>query len=297
MCAMQCVLLCVCVPGAQCPIDAQCSLLAAAVSWAIQLQLQKQACLVDAPSCSTRGCKLDRRRRMSIGLPHSLTHQASALSGGILRSQNTHSHASLDPPLEHPPASDPTDAPAAAFTRLLPTIMASHFAHQTQQSPSLQQAYNGGATASLYGPALSRTRASDAESIAQARSEYDSQMAAMDAQRDAANRSALAAEWERTNGQVARPAAFYNTREGDELIAAARLDLARSKPAAAATANGNGTAHLASVHDNRQRVFHNDCVLAQNIALEQPKSRAAFQQFPLQGTTRHMHCTRRKDWF
>ena len=130
-------------------------------------------------------------------------------------------------------------------------------------SPSQQQPiYNGGATAVLYGPPLSRTRASDAAEIAAHRAEYDARLSELDRARSAAERAQLAAEWDRQqrlhgpglHGGHPRPA-FYNTAEGADLIAAARRDLsARAKPVDRDT-------HRSTVQDNLQRAYHAECVL------------------------------------
>lgn len=143
------------------------------------------------------------------------------------------------------------------------------FAQQQQQtqplSPSAaaqQPIYNGGATAVLYGPPLSRTRASDAAEIAAHRAEYDARLAELDRARSEAERAELAAQWDRQqrlqgpglHGGHPRTA-FYNTTEGADLIAAARRDLsARAKPVDRDT-------HRSTVQDNGQRAYHAECVL------------------------------------
>lgn len=144
------------------------------------------------------------------------------------------------------------------------------FAQQQQQqqaplSPSSQQPQslsNGGATAVLYGPPLSRTRASDVPEIAAHRAEYDARLSELDRARSEAERHEAAAQWDRQqrlqgpglHGGHPRTA-FYNTADGADLIAAARRDLsARAKPV-------DRHMHRSTVEDNRQRAYHAECVL------------------------------------
>lgn len=81
-------------------------------------------------------------------------------------------------------------------------------------------------------------------------------------------------------------AAFYNTRSGEGLIAQARLDLsARAKPV-------DHNTHRTTVQDNRQRVYHADCVLPANLAQQSPRVQPQFEQYPLQEYNRFSTETR-----
>jgi len=171
---------------------------------------------------------------------------------------------------------------------------------QTQQMPLSPSAsasavlQRGGASASLYGPSLSRGRPSDAATIAANQAQYDAQLAAMEAEHATRVREGLAAQWEAEQARGPRGAhggqprtAFYNTEEGTALIRQARAELSRSgpgdrAPAAAASSAGASSAVQSSVQDNGQRVFHSDCVLPQNIATGVPDaSTVRFQEYPL----------------
>lgn len=146
-----------------------------------------------------------------------------------------------------------------------------------QQAPlSAEALSSGAAVANVFGPALSRTRASDGPAIAAERAALQARVDAAGERRAAAERAALAAEWEASHRPPPR-AAFYNTREGDALISAARADLsARAKPVERAPA------HLNSVQQNCQRVYHGECVLAQNLAELSPGPPPPFAPYPLQ---------------
>lgn len=77
------------------------------------------------------------------------------------------------------------------------------------------------------------------------------------------------------SGVVPR-AAFYNTRAGEAVIAQARADLsARAKPV-------DHNTHRNTVQDNRQRVYHAECVLPANLANQTPSVAPAFTEYPLQ---------------
>ena len=156
-----------------------------------------------------------------------------------------------------------------------------HFAQQQYQQPhhsASQLLQRGSATASLYGPPLSRTRPSDGAAIAAAQAAYDAELAQRDAEANEQARANAEAQWNSSGQRGNNRTAFYNTRPGDALISQARQDLsAHAHPAASSV----GCAHLSGVHDNRQRAFHCDCVLPNDIATGVPDQRngAKFQQY------------------
>jgi hypothetical protein len=163
-----------------------------------------------------------------------------------------------------------------------------HFLNQQQNNPGSspsspsQLLQRGSATASLYGPSLSRTRPSDSATIAAARAEYDAQLAMRQAEADVQARSQAEGEWDAAQQQKGNRTAFYNTAAGNALISQARQDLNTHTHHSPSAAPSDGSV-LTGVHDNRQRVFHAECVLPQNIAIGVPDERngAKFQQYPL----------------
>jgi hypothetical protein len=188
------------------------------------------------------------------------------------------------------------------------------FQQTSPQQPSASALLQrGGATASLYGPSLSRSRPSDQAAIVTAQAQYDAQLAQLEAEAEARARGEAAQAWEqgqqRQNRGGERQQAFYNTEEGDALIRQARADLSASgspvgagrsrqsgqlrSPQAAAASSSASASVLSSVQDNLQRVHHADCVLPQNIALGIPDSGAVkFSPYPLPEYNRFNAATR-----